>query len=305
MVEAPGVQDRTVAHSCFRVCVYVEPSTIGNEPVLRSEVPLPRQPHDLNHMRPVRRRVVRADHQKDQTMARLFEFGEALPEYPVRVLNEREARAGAGILFLVSAYAFLQAVQQGEFAMTRMAILAFAIDFFIRVLVNPRYAPSLVLGRFMVRNQVPEYVGAPQKRFAWGLGLGIAVFMLVWMFFLNLAGPVALLACVTCILLLFFETAFGICIGCKLYGLLFWEKAQLCPGGVCELQTRAPITRLGAGPVTVLASVAAVLALATPHVARLDPPRMFGTAALETCEPLAFARLVGHEEKWKARNGCL
>jgi hypothetical protein len=32
-----------------------------------------------------------------------------------------------------------------------------------------------------------------------------------------------------------FETAFGICIGCRLCALLYRDKAQLCPGGVCEL----------------------------------------------------------------------
>jgi hypothetical protein len=37
----------------------------------------------------------------------------------------------------------------------------------IRVLVSPRYAPTLILGRLIVRNRAPEYVGARQKKFAW------------------------------------------------------------------------------------------------------------------------------------------
>lgn len=48
----------------------------------------------------------------------------------------------------------------------------------------------------------------------------------------NVRGPINLIVCLTCLLLLFFETAFGICIGCKIYNLFNPEKAQLCPGGV-------------------------------------------------------------------------
>ena len=33
-------------------------------------------------------------------MAKLFQFGEDHPDYPVRVLNEREARGAAGIMFM-------------------------------------------------------------------------------------------------------------------------------------------------------------------------------------------------------------
>jgi len=32
-------------------------------------------------------------------MTQLFQFGEDHPNYPVRVLNEREARGAAGIMF--------------------------------------------------------------------------------------------------------------------------------------------------------------------------------------------------------------
>lgn len=242
-------------------------------------------------------------------MAQILEFGESLPDYPVRVINEREARAGAGILFFAGLIAFQNAFTTGDFTMTRMVILAFAVDFFIRVLINPRYAPSLVLGRFMVRKQTPEYVGAPQKRFAWGLGLAIAVFMMVWTFGLNQAGPVALLGCVTCIILLFFETAFGICVGCKIYNLIHREKAQLCPGGVCEVA--APrVQRLGAGQLATLAAMVAFLAVAAPFVSRLDQPVMGRATDVATggagdaCEVPQFARLIGHEEQWRLHNGC-
>lgn len=83
----------------------------------------------------------------------------------------------------------------------------------------------------MVRNQVPEYTGAPQKRFAWALGLGIALFMAIWLIWFNQPGPVAILGCLACHVLLFVETAFGICLGCKIYNAIWPEQAQLCPAG--------------------------------------------------------------------------
>lgn len=240
-------------------------------------------------------------------MTRIFGFGETIPGYDVPVLNEREARAGAGILFAVGLVAFQTAFTSGDFTMTRMVILAFAIDFAIRVFINPRYSPVLIAGRYMVRKQVPEYTGAPQKRFAWALGLVIAVFMLVWTSVLNLSGPIALLGCLTCLVLLMFESAFGICIGCKLYNWLYPGQAQLCPGGVCDAPIRAPITRMGAAHGLVLAGFVAALALAAPVVAQLDAPMMpgrSGSAETHDCTVPEFAKRIGHEEMWKKHNGC-
>lgn len=168
-------------------------------------------------------------------MTKLFQFGIDHPAYPVRVLNEREARAGAGLLLLLAGIAFLKAWFLGDFSLTRIAVVAFFIDFTIRVLVNPTYAPSLVLARIFIRHQKPDYVGAPQKRFAWSIGLALAAAMMILVVFNEVRGPLVLLICLLCVTFLFFETAFGICIGCTIYNLFNREKAQLCPGGACEI----------------------------------------------------------------------
>jgi hypothetical protein len=238
----------------------------------------------------------------------LLGFGEAHPDYSVRVLNEREVRAGAGILMFFGLIAFMTTFLTGDFTLTRIAILAFGLDFALRVLVSPRYAPSLVLGRIMVRGQVPEYTGAPQKRFAWGLGLAIAAGMSVWVIGLNQAGPVAILGCLTCILLLFFETAFGICVGCRIYNAIWPGQAQLCPGGTCEIRQRAPIQEVRWSQLASVAGMAAVVALAAPALASLPSPRMPGASAeagaARDCTPPAFAVAIGHEALWKSHNGC-
>jgi hypothetical protein len=84
----------------------------------------------------------------------------------------------------------------------------FTLDFLMRV-VQPRYSPSLLLGRFFVQNQRPEYVGATQKRFAWGIGLLLAIPMFYLLVIDFQPNPIKVLVCVICLLLLFLESAFS------------------------------------------------------------------------------------------------
>lgn len=248
-------------------------------------------------------------------MAKLFQFGESHPDYPVAVvLNEREARGAAGIMFLFALVAFMNAWFQGDFTPTKLTIVAFFIDFFIRVVVNPRYAPTLILARWMVNNQTAEYVGAPQKRFAWGIGLGLATLMMYLVVLHDVRGPINMLTCLLCLTLLFFETAFGICIGCKLFNLFNKEKAQLCPGNVCEIKNREPIqvvTRsqalIAVGYLALLLLLAPVLHATTPQPRTVDPTVQsspMSPAEEERCRVPEFAKKIGHEQQWKLHNGC-
>ena len=108
---------------------------------------------------------------------KIFKFGEIIEGFNEPVLNEREVRAGAGILFLFAILSFSNAWNFGDFYWTKIMVITFLIDFLIRIFINPSYSPSLIIGRFFVRKQTPEYVGAKQKRFAWGIGLALAVLM--------------------------------------------------------------------------------------------------------------------------------
>ena len=105
-------------------------------------------------------------------MSKLFRFGEDVPGYEIPVLNEREIRAAAGILFVWAFTAVLAAIMKGSFLLLKYFILAFLVDFLIRVLINPKYAPTLIIGRLIVRRQTPEYVGAAQKKFCMGYWVG-------------------------------------------------------------------------------------------------------------------------------------
>jgi hypothetical protein len=249
-------------------------------------------------------------------MSSILAFGEPLDGYSVKVLNERAVRAAAGIVFLFAIVSFMNAWLIGNFQPTRVFVVAFLVDFTLRIFVNPRYAPSLILGQWMVRKQQPEYVGAPQKRFAWAIGFVLALTMLYLVVIKHVIGPINLIVCAACLVLLFFESAFGICIGCKVYNLFSKDQAQLCPGGVCEVDP-APGAggSLAQGAVVVafaglVGAVAIWVAGHNPYAAALQvnaaPTQQapVDPAEAERCKVPDFAKAMGHEEKWKLHNNC-
>ena len=137
-------------------------------------------------------------------------IGVLRPDYDVPVINERAVRAGAGILFLGGAIAMLRRVTAGD-----------------------RWSPTLTLGRLVVYRQQPEWVGAPQKAFAWWLGFALALVACSSMGLLAAPLWLTLALCGLCLSLLFLETAFGICVGCALQRVLSKTSPQYCPGGTC------------------------------------------------------------------------
>lgn len=172
-------------------------------------------------------------------------YGEEVPGYDVRVLNEREARAAAAILFVGAFLGLTNGVMLGTAVFSEYFVSFFALDFTIRV-IKPRYSPSLLLGRVFVQNQTPEYVGAEQKRFAWLLGMILAWPMFYYLVIDFQPNPIKVLVCLICMALLFLESAFSICLGCKLFNLFKKEKATHCPGDVCEIKRKEPIQTFSA-----------------------------------------------------------
>jgi hypothetical protein len=176
-------------------------------------------------------------------MRKIIQFGEDVPGYTIRVLNEREIRAAAGLLFLATFLSLMFILFQGNFVPVKYVVTIFLADLLIRVLVNPRFAPTLILGRLIVGRQTPEYVGARQKRFAWIIGLVLSATMFAFLVVVNAYSPITGIVCLICLLFLYFESVFGICLGCKFYPLFFKEKVQYCPGEVCERKSRQPIQK--------------------------------------------------------------
>jgi hypothetical protein len=94
----------------------------------------------------------------------------------------------------------------------------------------------MIIGRFVTRNQIPEWVDAEPKKTAWYIGFGMVVVACFTMGWLALTGPVPLALCGICISFLFFESAFGFCAGCWLHMRFSKTPPRLCSGGVCEVK---------------------------------------------------------------------
>jgi len=176
-------------------------------------------------------------------MKKKIHFGENIEGFNIPVLNEREIRAAAGIMFLATFISLMLILFEVNFVPIKYVITIFLADFSIRLFINPRYAPILIIGRFVVNNQNPEYVGAEQKKFAWYIGLVLSAIMFFLLVILNAYSIISGIVCLICLILMFFETAFGICIGCKLYKLISKERAQYCPGEVCDLKAKQDIQK--------------------------------------------------------------
>ena len=188
----------------------------------------------------------------------LWEYGEKVPGYDVTVINEREARAAAGILATLGMIVIFVGIGYNHIIVARVYLAFLFIDFTARV-ISPSYSPSLLLGKFIVRNQKPEYVGGLQKRFAWTLGWLVSFPMLYW-FVLNWDITFyKVMICVLCLTLMTLESAFSICVGCMIYKALVDRNPQHCPGGVCQIKKKEPIQTFN--PLQALIAIATFIGL--------------------------------------------
>jgi hypothetical protein len=174
----------------------------------------------------------------------LIKFGEDVEGYAIPVLNEREIRAAAGIMFLILFISFMFILFKQDFLLVKYVIILFLTDFIIRVFVSPSFSPVLILARLIVRSQSPEYVGAAQKKFAWRIGVALSALMFILLVVLNSYSIVTGISCIACLVFLFFESAFGICLGCLVYGWFYNDKVLHCAGEVCQVREKQPIQKV-------------------------------------------------------------
>jgi hypothetical protein len=194
-------------------------------------------------------------------MKKLIKFGEDVEGYNIPVLNEREIRAAAGILFLATFTSLMFILFKENFVPIKYVVTFFLTDFLIRVFINPRFSPTLIFARMIVRNQTPEYVGAAQKKFAWIIGVVLAGTMFAFFIIVNAYSPITGIICLICLIFLFFESAFGICLGCMFYPLFFKDKVQYCPGEVCDVKSKQDIQKTSKSQLLILLAFIAFMFL--------------------------------------------
>ncbi len=207
------------------------------------------------------------------------QFGETVEGYSIPVLNEREIRAAAGILFFFTFLSLMFIIFKGNFLMIKYVIVVFMLDFIIRVFVSPKYSPTLIISRLIVSRQTPEYVGAAQKKFAWIIGVLLSSTMFVLMVLVNSYSIVTGLICLVCLIFLFFESVFGICLGCLFYNMVYKEKAQHCPGEICKVKDRHEIQKISVVQIVIVFAMIAfvvLLALLMNDFFSIKPHDLFG-----------------------------
>lgn len=242
---------------------------------------------------------------------KLFSSGEIVEGYDILVLNENEVRAAAGILFLFAIISFMNSWLIGEFIYTKIFVAAFLIEFFVRVLINPKYAPTLILSKFITKGQKPFYTGAIQKKWAWSIGLVLAILMFYLIVLNDIKGPINLFICLACLTLLFFEAAFGICLGCKIYKIFNKNSIQECPSGKCEISVTEDIQKVNLVQIGIflwfLISIYFIFQILSPkEIIQIEQTTATQEQLItkEDCQPPQWAIDMGHGEKWKLHHGC-
>ena len=190
-----------------------------------------------------------------------LQYGENVAGHNVPVLNEREIRAAAGILFVCLAFSLMLILFRQDFLLVKYVLVGFLTDFIIRVLIHPKFSPTLIMGRLIVRRQPSEYVGAAQKRFAWSIGLFLSSLMFVLLVVLNSYSLITSVTCFVCMSFLFMETAFGICAGCFVYQLFHTKKARYCPENQCTPKSKRTVQQTSPAQLFVLFSFLLLVSL--------------------------------------------
>ena len=165
------------------------------------------------------------------------------------LVNENEVRAAAGLTMVIGAVAFSYAYFNKQYVPLQAAATLFFIDFLMRVTVGLRFSPVGVVARAVAGWRPPDWVSARPKRFAWTLGLTMALAMTV-ITNVGIRGLLPRTICLICLTLMWMESALGLCVGCKLHGLLSrrgWTTPgfELCRDGTCEPEVRQ-VTELSA-----------------------------------------------------------
>jgi Domain of unknown function (DUF4395) len=181
-----------------------------------------------------------------------FTFGDRLSgatadgtELHAAVFDENAVRAAAGLTMVIGAVAFAFAYFDQNYVPLQVVATFFFVEFLVRVTTGLRYSPAGIVARALVRGNPPQWVSAKPKRFAWTLGLALAFSMTV-ITNSGIRGTLPRAICLVCLTLMWLEAVLGLCLGCKLHGLLVRRGLttkdpafEVCAHGACELPTRA------------------------------------------------------------------
>lgn len=153
---------------------------------------------------------------QENKLKQLFQFPD-----PV---NENAARVVAGGVVVLSLVTIV-------FNLPWLLIII-AYGFIARVLTGPTLSPLGQVATRLVAPHLPvKYCPGPPKRFAQGIGAVMSLAALVLALGLSLTGPAYIVLAVLTFFA-FLESAFGFCLGCRVFSLLM--RLGLIPEEICE-----------------------------------------------------------------------
>jgi hypothetical protein len=86
--------------------------------------------------------------------------------------------------------------------------------------------------------------------------------MFIHLVVVNADSLITGIICLVCLVFLFFETAFGICLGCKVYSMIYKDKAQYCSGEVCDVKSKQAIQKTSGVQALIIFGFIAYISLA-------------------------------------------
>ena len=107
----------------------------------------------------------------------IINYGEIVKGFNYPVLNERAIRASSGIMLFFGVIASINGFILKNYIIIPYISGFILLNFFIGVFINQKYAPTMMLGNWIVSKQKPIYIGAIQKKFAWSLGIILSSIM--------------------------------------------------------------------------------------------------------------------------------
>jgi len=181
-------------------------------------------------------------------------------------VKETEIRISTGLALILALFSFVSIVFYANFTISMWLIILIWADFMLKTFVAPKFSIFGSIVRPFL-SDTKNWVGAVQKRFAWGIGVFLSTFVVFCVLIisgtLNEAGimtevyteylsfPIfapmmipmnpAILACLLCIIFMTLESVFGYCVGCQIYKKLVQKNiiksidGQACPDGVCKI----------------------------------------------------------------------
>jgi Domain of unknown function (DUF4395) len=167
------------------------------------------------------------------------------------VFDEHEVRAAAGITMVIGAVAFAFAPFDKRYAPLQAVTGFFVLEFVIRATIGFRVSPTGLVARALTLGRPPEWVSAKPKRFAWTLGAAMSLAMTV-ITNSGIRGALPRTICLVCLTLMWMESVLGVCVGCRVAGLLArrgWmgddPASDACARGACTPADRDPVPGRG------------------------------------------------------------